>query len=161
MSSTLIVETTRNDITTETTRLIVEVNPSTTLAAATIGMQAENKDTVTLPAGTVVAMHGSGTGIVRATASNGSLPAVGLIPTQRIATEVGIVQTDGTIELSNWTSVVGTPTLAANAKYYLSEIPGQLTTTIPQGQGRIVQYIGCAVNPTTLDISIMNPIRRN
>lgn len=161
MSNTLTVETTRYDTQVATTQLVVEVNPSTTLAAATIGMQAENKDTLSLAAGTVVAMHSSGAGIVRASANDSTLPAVGIIPTARMVSEVGIVQTDGTLELNDWTAIVGTPTLAANASYYLSTTPGQLTTTIPLGAGRIVQAIGKAVTPTTLDISIMNPIRRN
>lgn len=161
MSNTLIIETMRYDTQVATTRLVVEVNPSTTLAAATIGMQAENRDTVSLPAGAIVAMHSSGTGIVRASAVDNTRPAVGIIPTARSTSEVGIVQTDGTLELNNWTAVVGAVTLAANANYYLSTTPGQLTTTIPQGAGRIVQSVGKAVTPTTLDISITNPIRRN
>lgn len=161
MSNTLTVETTRYDTQVATTQLVVEVNPSTTLAAATIGMQAENKEPSSLPAGAIVAMHSSGSGIVRASADDSMLPAVGIIPTSRMASEVGIVQTDGTLELNDWTAIVGTTTLAANASYYLSTTPGQLTTTIPQGAGRLVQAIGKAVTPTTLDISIMNPIRRN
>lgn len=161
MSNTLTVETMRYDTQVATTQLVVEVNPSTTLAVANFGMQAENKESASLPAGTIVAIHSSGSGIVRASAIDNTRPAVGIITTSRTASEVGIVQTDGTLELNDWTAITGTVSLATNASYYLSTTLGQLTTSIPQGAGRIVQAIGKAITPKTLNISIMIPIQRN
>lgn len=170
MSTPLIIETTRNTVAvegmdrtvaTEVTRLVVDVNPSTTLAQAIIGFQAENKAGSSIPAGCVVAKHASGSGIIKAQAGAPALVAVGLTTSSRMATEVGPVLTDGVLELSDWTNVVGSTLLAPNAAYYLSLTPGMLTQTMPSGAGRIAQFVGKALSPTALDISIMNPIWRN
>jgi hypothetical protein len=170
VSTALIIESTRNVVSVEgpdrnisavASRMVVEVNPSTTIAQALIGFQAENKSGEALPAGCIVAKHASGSGVIKAHADVPPLIAVGLITTSRASTEVGSVLTDGVLELADWTAVVGSAQLATNASYFLSTVPGRLTTTMPSGPGRIAQYVGKALSPTALDISIMNPIWRN
>lgn len=145
----------------ENETVIVEAAPVllSITSVTPIGFEAENKSGTALSAGCVVAKHNSGSGAIKADAST-PLSAVGLVTTDRADTEVGTVQTDGVITLTDWTAVIGSVYLASNATYYLSTTAGMLTTTPPSGNGQIVQVIGRAMSPTILDISIASTITR-
>lgn len=128
--------------------------------ATGLGLYAENKDTVAIPRGGIVANHSSGVGIQRAVATSTSYPAIGLAAEAIAVGNVGEIQTEGLIESSDWSLVTGTVALAAKATYFLDSTSGKLTTTAPSTTGYIVQIVGVAVNTTTLDITIYEYIRR-
>ncbi|MEI8397095.1 MAG: capsid cement protein [Rhodospirillaceae bacterium] len=67
------------------------------------------------------------------------------------------VQTDGVLELADWTGVVGATSLTAGADYYVDTTAGQLTATVPS-TGNLV-CIGRAIAPQKLEISIQRPIK--
>lgn len=101
-----------------------------------------------------VAVHSSGTGIVKANATDTSKPAVGLMTADTADTISGAVQTDGPFTLADWTAVIGSASLAAHTLYFLSTTGGLLTATPPSVGGNVVQRIGRAVSATTLAIEI-------
>jgi hypothetical protein len=112
-----------------------------------------NRDVVTLPAGAPVAVHSTGSGVVAATAADNNHAAVGLVPAAVASLAVTAVVTEGPLTLADWTAVAGTTTLAARAVYYLSTTAGLLTTTPPSTGGQVVQAVGTAVAPDTLDVA--------
>lgn len=124
-----------------------------------LGFTAENKSGLTLTKGMAIANHSSGTGIVKANATDTTLQCVGLALETMLSAVSGNVQTEGLIELSDWSTVIGAVALSAKTKYFLSTTSGMLTSTPPTGAGQIVQVVGVAVNPTTLDISIQDRIK--
>lgn len=115
---------------------------------------AENRSGSTLSAGAPVSVHFSGVGVVGASAADGSKPAVGLVQGDTAATFAATVQTDGPLTIGDWSAVTGTATLAARATYYLDTTTAGLTTTPPSTGGQVVQRIGVAVSPTTLEIRL-------
>jgi hypothetical protein len=119
---------------------------------------AENKEGSTISAGMVVAVHSSGTGVVKGNATDNSKNAVGLMVLDTANTISGDVQTDGPFTLADWTSVIGSTSLAAHTLYFLSTTGGLLTATPPSTGGNVVQAIGRAVSATTLDIDIQQAI---
>lgn len=120
--------------------------------------EAENKDSVTLNAGQPVATHSSGTGVVRANATDNSKPACGLVKTGSAAAVASKIQTDGLLTLADWTNATGTTALSAGARYYLSATVGLLTTTPPSSTGNVVQLVGKAVSLDTLRLEIEEEI---
>lgn len=123
---------------------------------------AENKDTVALVLGDVVAIHPSGTGVLLASADAGSKRAAGLV---LIGGAVGVsvtVQTDGVIFLADWTNVIGALTLAAHATYFLASGSGGDMSTLPvaQGSGKILQALGESISPLVFEIEIQRPTQR-
>lgn len=122
-----------------------------------VGFEGENKDSVTVPAGAPVAVHGSGTGVRRATAATAGYECVGLAAG---ATGVGFsasVLVSGPLTLADWTAVVGGTNLAPGMPYYLSATAGLLTTAPPAVAGQRVQQVGVAVSPDTLVIQVLQP----
>ncbi len=112
---------------------------------------AENKSGATLAAGTAVAIHSSGTGTIKAIATAYGTLTVGLAAESTASAVSGDVQTSGPFTLANWTAITGTTELVARGRYYLSATTaGTLTTTAPSTG--IVQFVGVAISPTTLDI---------
>jgi hypothetical protein len=79
---------------------------------------------------------------------------LGLAVTDATANSAVLVYSDGKVERSDWTAIVGTANLVAGAVYYLSTTAGQLTTTPPTGDGDHVVRCGVAINATTIDIEI-------
>jgi hypothetical protein len=131
------------------------------VAAAGVGsqFQATNKDTVTLVTGQVVASHSSGVGVVKANATDDTLPAVGLNLQSAIALAAVTIQTSGPFELADWTAITGAATLAAKAVYYLDTTAGKLTTTSPTTSPAVCHRIGKAVSETVIDIDIWSHIK--
>lgn len=66
----------------------------------------------------------------------------------------------GTIERTDWTPVVGTTLLEPGATYYLSTVPGKLSTVAPSGDGQWVVAVGLAITHRVLSIEIEQPIGR-
>ncbi|MDR3639072.1 MAG: hypothetical protein P4L84_35030 [Isosphaeraceae bacterium] len=117
-----------------------------------------NKSAGTLPAGTPVCVDATGIGVQPAGALGTANPAVGLLRQSCAPAAVATIVTFGNFKLADWTAVTGTTTLAARATYYLSETPGQLTTTPPSAAGDTLQIMGVAVDPYTLDLDPSVPI---
>ena len=82
---------------------------------------------------------------------------LGLVATAAALDASVQVQTDGVIELADWTGVIGTTSLTAGADYFVDTTAGQLTATVPSS-GNLV-CIGRAIAPQKLEISIQRPIK--
>ena len=67
------------------------------------------------------------------------------------------VQTDGVLELADWTEAASTAALVAGSDYFLDATAGLLTATIP-ATGNLV-YVGRAIAPQKLEISVQRAIR--
>ena len=67
------------------------------------------------------------------------------------------VQTDGVLELSDWTQSAGSAALEVGTDYYLDSTAGVLTGNIP-ASGNLV-YVGRAIAPQRLEISIQRAIK--
>ncbi|CAK0751758.1 hypothetical protein CCP1ISM_4320001 [Azospirillaceae bacterium] len=67
------------------------------------------------------------------------------------------VQTDGVLELADWTNVAGSTSLEIGTDYFLDATAGVLTGNAPTS-GNLV-YVGRAVAPQKLEISIQRPIK--
>ncbi len=115
---------------------------------------AENKDVSTLLTGTVASRHTSGSGVIRASASDNGKHGVGLVQSAISQGVAGNIQTYGHLTLSDWSGVTGSTTLQALAQYYLDVSAGRLTATPPTTGGTITQLIGLALSPTVLEIRI-------
>lgn len=117
----------------------------------------ENKQGTTLAAGMAAATHSSGTGIVGACAANGTKPAVGLLQEAVANGFAGEVQTSGPMTLADWSAIVGAATLTRGPYYLDPTTPGKLTATAPTAVGQVVQVVGYAVGPATLEINPAPP----
>lgn len=117
-----------------------------------------NKQGSTIAAGSVCAIHSSGVGAVLASATDNTLTGVGLAVGSATNLAAMTIQTSGAFTLADWTAITGSSTLSARAKYFLSTTSGLLTTSPPSTPGNVVQFIGEAVNSTTLLIQPGNPI---
>ena len=68
------------------------------------------------------------------------------------------MQTEGSIEISDWTAITGSATLTPNAIYYLSTTAGRLTTAPPTTVGQVVQPVGIAVSSVKLELEVEDAI---
>jgi hypothetical protein len=67
----------------------------------------------------------------------------------------------GYVERSDWTPIIGTPTLTFGSSYFLSPTTaGMMTPTVPTTPGNYVVALGVAVSPTIFSINIGSPILR-
>ena len=118
--------------------------------AATVVETHVNRDTVPLAAGMLVALHPSGTGVWRASASlrraahGVALSAIGV-------GAAGSVLLLGELILSDWTALTGTVSLSALGLYYLAEA-GQLTAVPSEAPGSLTQLCGAAVGPQVMSV---------
>ncbi|MEI8395035.1 MAG: capsid cement protein [Rhodospirillaceae bacterium] len=67
------------------------------------------------------------------------------------------VQTDGVLELSDWTQSAGSAALEVGTDYFLDTTAGVLTGNVP-ASGNLV-YVGRAIAPQRLEISIQRAIK--
>lgn len=121
-------------------------------SGAAPNFQAENKTVLSFLIGQPLAIHPSGTGVVLASAASPSLSFIGVAT---VGVSPGLdetVQAGGIFQLGDWTAICGTATLLPQATYYLSTLPGLLTTTAPITAGEIVQPVGRAVSGTQLEL---------
>lgn len=117
----------------------------------------ENKDSVALVPGQVVAVHPSGTGVVRAVASSSALLPVGLVVLDLPVGFSGPVQASGPMTLPDWSAVTGTVSLAVGATYYLAAALGQIAVAPPLTG--FSQVIGRQVDLQTLIFAPLQGIR--
>ena len=79
---------------------------------------------------------------------------LGLASSDASANQSATVLSDGSVERSDWASVIGTANLTPGVVYYLSTTAGELTETPPAGSGDTVVSCGIAITTTKLDIEI-------
>lgn len=88
--------------------------------------------------------------LMQAAATLERFDAVGIVvqadPTHAVYTS------DGSVELTDWTAIVGSALLTPDSRYFLQLTPGLLGTT-PPDDAPVVQ-LGRALNETTLDVEI-------
>jgi len=160
------------DMSTDTSASVRTVNDTQVVEAGTLvnintgggggstTFDATNKAGATVYAGMVVAKHSSGSGYVFANATDDLARAIGVATVDAADNAAGTYQTDGIIDINDWTNATGAATLATNGRYYLDTLNGKLTVTPPSSAGNVVQYIGTALSTTALDISISQPIKK-
>lgn len=119
---------------------------------------AENKDNVTIRRGQLVAIHSSGTGVVRANASDDLRNAVGLMAADTAVGATQNVMTDEVFTLADWSEVAGTVQLQGGKYYYLDTTSGHMALVSPQTTGQVSQIVGRAVSPLALAIEIEEAI---
>jgi hypothetical protein len=84
---------------------------------------------------------------------------VGLTTKAALSTHVVTYDTEGKLQLTDWTAITGTATLTPGAFYYLSDATaGMLTTVAPTSGGSYVVCVGKAISTLILDIEISQPI---
>jgi len=97
-------------------------------------------------------------GLARADA-NATTQAVGLTTAASGAAIAVTYDSDGVLELSDWTAVVGAIDLVPGARYFLSvDIAGILTTVAPDAVGCFVVPVGTALTSKRFSIEIEPPI---
>jgi len=86
--------------------------------------------------------------------------AVGLAEENVVATGTGTYITEGQVEKTDWTSVVGTTLLTPGAVYFLSiDDEGEMTTIAPDDSpGESSVRIGTALTTQIFDIEISQPV---
>lgn len=115
---------------------------------------AENKDTETIRRGQWVAIHASGSGVVRANASDDSRNAVGMMSEDTAVGATQNVVTDEVFTLSDWSNVIGSTSLRGGVRYYLDVVSGRMTTTAPSTLGQVAQYLGRALDTLRFEIEV-------
>ncbi len=129
------------------------VTPPSPPDANSDSYSAVNRQGATVFSGQVVAVHA--TGFQFANASSAAKPAVGLMQSTTLSASAGVVQTEGILELSDWTNATGSASLTPGASYYSNpSTPGRMTTTVPSTYGTVLQSIGRALSATQFDISV-------
>ena len=114
----------------------------------------QNKDVVTIHDGQAVAGDPSGTGVILAIATGVATQAVGLATADVAVGFSTLYQVQGLFNLADWSNVTGSTSLLPLATYYLDTTSGMLTTSAPVVPGQIVQIIGVAVDPQTLELKL-------
>lgn len=74
------------------------------------------------------------------------------------ATESANYIVEGQIFRSDWSPVIGTPSLIPGATYYLGSTPGTMSAIAPTDPGYIVVALGKALTTNLFDIEIQSPV---
>lgn len=119
---------------------------------------AENKGSETGRRGQVVAIHSSGSGVHLASAADDSRNAVGLWAEDVPVGASQNVVTDEVFTMPDWTNVIGSAQLQGGSVYFLSTVPGRLTTTAPSVDGQVAQQVGRAISATALELECREAI---
>lgn len=92
--------------------------------------------------------------------ASGTAQPTGLVKDASIAGAAsGAIQTDGPLDIADWTAVVGAALLVTGSTYFLSAAtPGQLISTAPTAVGQLVTKVGRALSTTTLLVDIEQSI---
>lgn len=105
--------------------------------------------------GQLCAVQQSGSGVIRAVASNALAAAIGMASLQIDPGQNSFVQVGGLYHLDDWTAVVGFRQLFAGSNYYLdSATPGNMTRSPPSKVGDYLQLCGVALTPNDFLLAI-------
>ena len=105
--------------------------------------------------GLAIARGPADTGFVLADNSIIDRQAIGLASDQGRAGLGCPVQLVGQFCLLDWTAIVGTQKLTPRTTYYLSAVPGMLTSVIPVAP--VIQRIGYSISPNVLNLNLEFP----
>lgn len=108
----------------------------------------------TVPAGAPAYIVSSNTANLASATGLVKSRVVGLITQAASVNEATIVQTDGSVIIADWTSVIGAASLTPGSVYFLHTTDGQMSTTPPTGDGDVVVTMGVAVTTTKFDIEV-------
>jgi hypothetical protein len=111
-------------------------------------ISAVNADNRSIPSGSPVAGKSNRFQLDRVILAGGSVLAAGIVKSGSITGGVINIQTDGIVDLDDWTLSTGTRFLSEGKTYRLSNTSGKLTTS---GTG---QVIGLAVSQKQLSLQI-------
>ena len=112
----------------------------------------------TIAAGQPVAIGESGGQLYLARADVLAKAAVAGLATAAIGTGfAGEVSTDS-LTLSDWSAAVGASALVPGLVYFLSTIPGQLTSAAPALPGEAVSRVGQAIDAQTMLLDLDQPV---
>jgi len=118
---------------------------------------AESSDTTTI--GMPVYVYSTGAFRQAKADAVGSTLVIGLCRSTSIASSAsGDIQLDGQLTLADWTAIIGSATLTAGSKYYLSEATKGMLTATPPTTGFVV-VVGTALSTTMIDINPEQPIQ--
>ena len=123
---------------------------------------ATNSQGSTITEGQPVKVLGSGTVNLAQADTRANSRAIGLVKDASIANSAsGDIQTDGVLEVSDWTSVLGSASLTAGVIYYLDDATsGKIRATAPSGSGKLIVQIGTAISGTGLEMNILTGIKK-
>jgi len=108
----------------------------------------------TLYAGAPAYIASSNTANLAAASDGTKARAVGLVTQAASVNEATIVQTDGSLNIADWTAVIGDAFLTPGSVYFLYTANGQMSRTPPTGDGEVVVTMGIAVTTTKFDIEV-------
>jgi hypothetical protein len=103
-----------------------------------------NRDAANFSKGWAIARSPLGRGFIAASTATALTVAVGLATQGAVVGKPEVVQVYGPFALNDWTAVIGAPDLTILADYYLSAVPGMLTT-VAGGQ-----FVGRALSLRTM-----------
>ena len=113
----------------------------------------EETDDTTAPGQALYMKSNGRLGLAKAT--SGLYNIVGLSYSTYTATNTALCIISGPLQLTNWTSVIGSSTLNVGSVYYLDpSTAGHLTTTAPTTVGQYVVEVGTATASDTLNVEI-------
>ena len=122
------------------------------------GYLAENKQGSMISAGSPVSVHGSGVGVMLASASPGGRSVSGFALEDTLNGFAVSVLTSGIFFLSDWTYFTGSMLLPTSTPFFLSSIAGKISALPPSIVGYRIQQVGQSVSPNELEINISRPI---
>lgn len=105
--------------------------------------------------GSVIGRGPADTGFVLADDSSMDRQAIGLACDQGRAGLGVTVQLVGQFCLLDWTAIAGTQKLTPRTTYYLSAVPGKITSVVPAGP--VIQRIGYSISPNVLNLNLEFP----
>ena len=119
-----------------------------------------NTSGATVQAGQLAAKDGAGTGIILAIATALATEAIGFAESDIGAGGSGVVRTDGTLDLADWTAATGAAALVPGSTYWLDAVTtGRMSTAAPAAApGVIAQAVGKALSASTFSIEIQSPV---
>lgn len=113
---------------------------------------ATNKDSETIRRGQWVAIHPSGSGVWLASAADDTRNAVGMMSADTAPGSANNVITDEVFTMNDWSDVIGADELEGGAIYFLSTVPGQMSTSAPTTIGQVAQELGRAISAIGFDV---------
>ena len=111
---------------------------------------------IRLPLGAPVYRDASNLYRLAGVADASKCPAVGVVAlTNPQNSTIGVINV-GFLTLYNWSAITGTANLSVGSTYYLSMVPGKLTTSVPGPAPVLVQAVGVATG--VFDMQILGNI---
>lgn len=142
-----------------TTGKIQELPAGDAIQEAVIGFSGTNQTGVGIVKGSPVYKNATTDRIELADATDNTKQCVGFASELIADTASGVIQTNDTINLADWTTILGSATLTPGTVYFLDSTAGQIVADVSTFvAGNVVQKVGVAVSTTDLLIQLGDPI---